>query len=231
MTLNLSPKRTLITLLSIIALLSLAHIGQLIAYFVIADSDQFDFIQLLDFDYEANLPSFYSSLALLLCAVLLWTISADKKRQQALYTRHWQGLALIFLFLSIDEASGLHEELGDFVESLALFEASGMLYFAWVVPYSLLLITFAFAYLKFVINLPTPFGWQFFACGSLFIIGAVGFETISATEADINGTETIKYSVLYTIEEICEMTAIAFFCNTLLRYLAQHCSKIDIKID
>jgi hypothetical protein len=47
----------------------------------------------------------------------------------------------------------------------------------------------------------------------------MGIELISANEADRYGTETIYYSVLYTIEELCEMFAIVIFCYALMRYI------------
>ena len=52
----------------------------------------------------------------------------------------------------------------------------------------------------------------FVGSGLLFVGGAVGVEIISAREADIHGSESVYYSVLYTIEELFEMIGIAIFC-------------------
>jgi hypothetical protein len=216
---------------SIIILLSVMHIAQLIAYFYIGDKEIFDFIQLVDFDYEANLPSLYSSLAILFCAALLWVIALQQNRLCMPFKFHWFGLAIIFTFLGVDEAVGFHEEVGDFIEGLELFEATGVLYFAWVVPYGFLLFLFAISYIKFVFLLPDFIKIKFIIAGLMFIGGAVGLEIISATEADLHGTETIKYSVLYTIEELCEMFAILLFCDTLLKYIAKEIGSISFQIN
>ena len=171
----------------------------IIIYFYIDNPKVFDFIELVDFDYEANLPSFYSSLAILFCAILLWLISLQKQTAGLKYRYHWLGLAFIFTFLGLDEAIALHEEVGDFVEELNLFEASGYLYFAWVVPYGILLILFALTYLKFVLSLPKTIMLKFICAGLMFIGGAVGLEVISAREADLHGSETVYYSILYCV--------------------------------
>lgn len=205
-------------MLSIIFVLTVLHVGQLCAYFYINDSDEFDFIQLFDFDYEGNLPSFYSALAISYCAMQLWLITKFESKNNSPYKRHWLGLTLIFGFLAVDEATALHEELGDFVESLALFDAEGFLYFAWVVPYSILMIIFLLSYFKFLIHLPKTTRVRFLFSGILFVSGAVGLETISAKEANLNGTSTILYSVLYTFEELFEMIAIVIFVHSLLLY-------------
>jgi hypothetical protein len=216
---RLNPRRIAAGMLIVIALLATLHVAQLCVYYYVGDPDVFDFLELIDFDYEANLPSFYSSLAILFCAVLLWIIGVDKKASKSAYSYHWLGLAAIFTFLGVDEAISLHEEIGDLVEALAWFEAAGYLFFAWVVPYGLLLLVFAVAYFKFVFALPPKTRLTFILAGSLFIFGAVGLEIISAREADLHSSETVYYSVLYTLEELCEMIAIVLFSNGLLRYM------------
>lgn len=227
---SLKPKIITNIMLGIIVVLSVMHIAQLIAYFYIGDTELFDFIELVDFDYEANLPSLYSALAILFCASQLWIIGLQQNRLCTPFKNHWFGLAAIFMFLGIDEAVGFHEEVGDFIETFELFEAKGKLYFAWVVPYGFLLLLFAVSYIKFVLYLPKVIKTKFIIAGLMYIGGAVGIEIISAAEADLNGTDTIKYSILYTLEELCEMFAILLFCDTLLKYIAKEIGNISIKI-
>ncbi len=229
MAFTLNPNRITKHMLYVIAVLTLMHLTQLITYYLVGDPEKFDFIELIDFDYEANLPSFYSSLAILFCAVLLYIIALKKCREQKNFRRHWMGLAIIFTFLSVDEAASLHENIGDFIESLALFEAKGLLYFAWVVPYIILLFAFALSYLKFVCSLPKRFMLLFTASGILYVFGAMGIEAFSAKEADLNGTKTMLYSTLYTIEELCEMMAIVMFSNGLMHYIKQNVGPINIE--
>ena len=217
-------------LLGIVGILFILHASQLIAYYLIADSNKFDFIELLDFDYEGNLPSFYSALAILLAAFLLLIIAYKKFLNNESFKRHWAILCIIFIGLSLDEGLGLHEELGDFVESLQLFEATGFLYFAWIVPYGLLLTLFLFSYSKFIFSLPKTTMLKFVSAGGIFIFGALGLESISAKEADLNGSTTILYSALYTIEELCEMLGIVLFIHALLEYISKDIGEINFRI-
>jgi len=206
-------------MLAIIAVLTVLHVSQLVIFFQVGDPDQFDFIEIVDFDYEANLPSFYSTAAILFCAGLLWLVSSHKRKEQLPWRHHWLGLALIFSLLGLDEAIALHEEIGDLMEVFGLVNAHGFLYFAWVVPYGIALAVFALSYLKFVFALPRNTKYLFIVSGVLFVFGAMGIEMVSANEADINGTDTIYYSVLYTVEELCEMIGIVIFSYALMRYI------------
>lgn len=217
-------------LIGIISVLFLLHCAQLVAYYVISDADKFDFIELVDFDYEGNLPAFYSALALFLTSCLLTLISLKKQQDQAPFKNHWKILTIIFIWLMLDEALGLHEELGDFVEALQLFEAEGFLYFAWVVPYGLLLCLFAFSYLRFTLSLPKKTKILFILAGFIFISGAVGLEVISAKEADLHGSTTVLYSVLYTLEELCEMLGIVLFIYALLDYIQKDIGTIQVTL-
>ena len=217
-------------MLSIIALLTVMHVTQLVIFFQIGNPDVFDFIEVIDFDYEANLPSFYSSTSILFCSILLWVIGLQKRREQAPFKNHWIGLAIIFAFLSLDEAIALHESIGNIMEQQQWVNAEGFLYFAWVVPYGILLTLFAASYLKFVFALPRQTMILFIGSGALFICGAVGIEIVSAQEADTNGTETILYSTLYTLEELCEMLGIVIFCYALLRYIETESKQVNFHI-
>jgi len=213
--------------LGIIATLLVLHIAQLVTYYVIDDPGEFDFIELLDFDYEANLPSLYSMIAILLCSGMLFLIAAARNRTQQSYHLHWKLLAWIFLYLAFDEGAAIHEEIGDIID--LFFTASGFLYFPWVIPYSVLVVILGLFYFRFLLHLPRPTMIRFIVAGSIFLAGAVGLEMVGAREADINGTTTITYSVLYTVEELCEMIGIVIFLQALLEYYASEFG--DLKVN
>jgi hypothetical protein len=229
MQLTLNPDRVFRGLLLVIGILASLHILQLSAYLWIADPEVFGYIEMLDFDIEANLPSLYSALVILLCASVLAVIG--KSQRQFGNHRHWWGLAVIFAFLGMDEAIGLHEEIGDAFETLELISAEGYLYFMWVVPYSVILLSIAAVYLRFWWRLPSDTRWGFLISALLFLLGAVVLETISAAEADANSTDTVYYSCLYTVEELLEMVAMAYFLKLLLTYLGRECPEIRVSID
>lgn len=228
---TLNPKRVATIMLGIIAVLTIMHVTQLVIYFQIDDPDVFDFIKIIDFGYEVNFPTFYSSTAILFCAILLWVISLQKRREKAPFNYHWIGLAIIFTFLSLDEAIALHEEIGDFVEEHEWVEAEGFLFFAWVAPYGILLGLFAISYFKFVFALPRQTMILFLGAGIIFVSGAMGIEAISAREADLNDTDTLLYTVLYTVEELFEMVGIVIFSYALLRYIEDQGAPVQFHVN
>lgn len=81
-----------------------------------------------DLDFEPSFCGWYSSIALLICSVLLGTIAVAKKRGQDRFAFHWLTLAILFLLMSIDESVQIHEMS---VKSLrGWLGTTGILYFA-----------------------------------------------------------------------------------------------------
>lgn len=65
-----------------------------------------------DLGHEPSIPNWYSSVALLASAMLLFLISRAKQQLHVPYVRHWFGLAVLFLLLAVDEAVLIHEMAG-----------------------------------------------------------------------------------------------------------------------
>jgi len=184
-------------------------------------------LKLFHTDLERNVPSLYSSVALLFCSVLLTAIAAAKHDRLDAYAPHWAGLALIFLLLSIDEAVAIHEHLMGPVH--AVIETSGVFLFAWYIPVGICLLILAAAYGRFVKNLPLATRKRFVFAGVLFVLGAIGFEMLSAWAYELHcdpcdfSVESFRYNPAYTvmatIEETLEMTGVVVFIYALARYV------------
>lgn len=215
MTFNITvnPNKLLSYVYWTILVLSVLHIGNLFLYFLVNDPEEFYFIQLIDFDYEQNIPTLFSSLLFIINAQLIFAITQKTRR----FRRYWLGLAFLFVFLAFDESCKIHEHIGDAMEHVV--NAEGYLYFPWFIPYVSLFTVACLIYLPFYFRLSRPIQIRFGVAACLYLIGAVGFDIVSAKEADDNGTETIFYSVLYTIEELLEMLALAYFMRTLMNIL------------
>ncbi|HEX7022002.1 MAG TPA: hypothetical protein VF171_04025 [Trueperaceae bacterium] len=182
-----------------------------------------DVLEELHLSLEDNLPTYFSALMLLACAVLLLLISLAARRSGRPHSLAWAGLAAVFSYLSADEMLAWHEFLvGPF---RALLHTSGLLYFAWVVPYGVLVIALALAYLRFFLWLP-PRTRRLFALSALvFLSGAVGFEMLGGRYAELHGLDTagmtndLGLTVYQTIEETLEMAGVVLFIYALLSYI------------
>ncbi len=87
-----------------------------------------------------------------------------------------------------------------------------------MVPYGIAIGVIGLAYLPFVFELPKETRNHFLLAGVIFVTGAFGIEMLDAREADLYGYETVRYCVLYSLEE---MLGIVLFIYALLRYLAR----------
>jgi hypothetical protein len=175
-------------------------------------------------DEEFNIPSLYSAGAIAFAGALLYTISRFEALNQAAHVRSWKILAGIFLYLSMDELNSFHEIL---IEPLRRrFGLSGMFYYAWVLPAMALVLLFVFAFLKFLWQLNRTTRLQFIASGTIFVVGAVGFEMLGAPVSErVGGAAELfdpLYQLLMTTEESLEMVGIVCFIYALLSYLNRH---------
>ncbi len=178
------------------------------------------------FDNEANYPTMYSGLAIIFAASLLWKISLIKSETIA-NRRSWRFLSLLFLFLAADELFSLHEFLITPTKHMlgSLSFDSGFLYFAWFVPYVLLMLFCGVFLIRFFFRLPQKTRVRFVLAGIVFVAGAVGMEMIGgnywqAQGWDVHGEDDIDltYAAIVTIEELLEMVGIALFVHALSDY-------------
>ena len=97
MNLDISPKGVLKNLLYfIVFLLALNTLGVISKFFFNHDS-VYGLIPLFDFDTEQNIPTFYSSVALLCASILLMVIARAHQKMGSGFLG-WRGLSIIFLF-------------------------------------------------------------------------------------------------------------------------------------
>lgn len=178
--------------------------------------------------YEANFPTYYQSLSLLFCAVLIMFVAFGKAGKRMRYTSHWFFLSAIFVYLSADEMLQVHEKL--IVPVRTALHTSGLLYFAWVIPFGILLTVFLLLYIKFLLNLPGKTRNLFIASGAVFILGAIGVEMLGGRYCDLHGSNNFAYVMYQTVEESLEMFGIVLFAYALADYIKNDLGKISIHI-
>lgn len=228
MTFVFRPKKVFYLLLCIIGVLTTLNlIGIFISQFTDLPKVEEHLVRLVSFDKERNIPTYYSSLALLFAALLLGYIAAVKRIVKGDY-KSWLGLCLVFVFLSIDEAISFHELLSGPMRKL--FDLKGIFYLAWVVPYGVFVIIFFAIYLKFMLRLPPKISLMFLISGGIFVIGAIGFELIGSSYYATGSENSLSYTMVSTVEELFEMVGIAIFIYSLLFYIQTELGKWNIKL-
>lgn len=204
------------TLLVLFSLLLVMHGAQLYCEFSDNCAVGEGVIRLFNFDSERNVPTYYSTILLFICALLLYLHgilnNTDRKMKVG-----WMTLAVTFLFLSIDEFIGIHESIGKLVREHV--EVSGYLYFAWVIPYGFFVVALVAVLFNFLRKLPAQTFYLFIGSGLLYVSGALGMEIVGAHEVSTNSRKTIEYAIYVTIEESLEIIGVSLFIFALIRHL------------
>lgn len=225
MNLVISPKRVALTLALFVSSLSLAHVFSQCLKYLLDHDFQLGFERLLNLNNEANVPSWYSSVTLALCAGLLAAIGLDKRQRHSRYAAHWLVLAAIFIYLSLDEAAEIHE-MG--IAPLAPFHFTGYLRYSWVILGGLFVVVVGLSYLRFLAQLPAVTRRQFLVAGSLYVGGVLGVEMMGAHWHSLYGQANLGYAMIVAVEETFEMAGIGLFLYALCSYIEQNMKEIRL---
>jgi hypothetical protein len=224
MTITYEPKKVAVFLGILIVCLIMANMVGIFSKYYFGYSR----IALFDLDREENVPTLYSSATLLISSGLLAVIAAARKRQKKGDYLYWAGLAVVFLFLSIDETAGLHERLIKPLRSA--LHTSGILFYAWVIPYGIFLIAMMLIYLRFLFSLAVRFRYLIIFAGILYVAGALGGELIGGYWAELYSVENITYALITTCEESLEMAGVLVFIYALMSYITSELNDLYFHI-
>ena len=214
MKLVLQPKNVALCFFCVVVALTVANSVVQVFYFY--SEDHRGYIDLFDVGIEESVPTLYSAVAIFVSSLLLAVHALVSKWTKDGEFGYWLALALIMLFLGVDEGVTIHEtltnRLGEYLDR------EGFLYFLWVIPYGIATAVLGLVFLRFLLRLPARTRTLFLTAGFIFVSGAIGVEVFGAREADLHGTDTITYTVLYSVEEFLEMTGIVVFIYALMSH-------------
>jgi len=226
---QISPKRFVRRLLYIIAgLVFLSTLGQVCRH-IYLHGRLGGLVDLFYVDAEANIPTAYSSFAWLLCSLTAAIIALTKKQAGDRFTQYWKGFALVFAYLALDELAAIHEL---FIGSMrSLFHASGLFYYAWIIPGGIFTLVFALSCFKFVRTLPLKTQILLILAGTTFVAGAIGMEMIGGWHTEAFGYQAdLTYVLIATIEETLEMLGVLILLYALLSYMGKHTQPFKIRV-
>ena len=179
-------------------------------------------------DEEQNIPTWYSSNTLLVCAILLGLIATHKSQTQDRYRWYWAALAVIFGLLALDEFVSFHEEMNKILNLFISFQ--GLFYFGWVILALPAVSVLAIVYLKWWRNLPKRSRLLMMVAAFLYLGGAVGMEMLGGYAIDRYGPANRLYALFTYFEELGEMSGVATFIYALLDYIYHNLPPITISV-
>ena len=226
MELNINYRKILKVFLGIIFLLTIMSIIGQVYKFTIGYERYV--VNMFDLDSEKNFPTWYASMSLSFCTIILMVIGYIKKYTDDQFYVNWIILSIIFLFLSLDENVQLHEQT--IAPLRSLFNSSGIFYFAWVIPACCILIFLLLYFLRFLKSLPSKTRTLFIISGTIFITGSIGGEFIGGFYQSLYQEKSLSYALITTIEELLEMLGVLTFIYALFDYMSQHLANLRIRI-
>lgn len=168
-------------------------------------------------DREMGIPAWFSSILLFLCGQALWQVATASRRAGDRWHRHWRFLSVIFVYLSLDELTEIHEQ--SITPLKTLLDLDGALRFAWVVAALPILALLGLFYLRFLLALPKPSRFAFLLAAGMYVGGAAGVELIGSALHSGSGTETLAYAASVTAEEGLEMLGVVLFLGAVTAVL------------
>jgi hypothetical protein len=172
----------------------------------------------IDLNNENNLPTWFSSMLLGLCAIILLLIAASNGKR---WQYHWILLGLAFLFLSLDEFAGLHERLIQPMHRM-LGLSSGIFTNIWVLAALPIVAVFGAVLIPFIRELPPRTAGMFLLAGAIYIGGAAGVELISGLMKNRYGVEDVRFALCTWVEETLELAGVVLFFKAVSDYALMH---------
>lgn len=186
-------------------------------------------IQYFNFNVEGNIPTFFSAMLLLTASALLLVIAFQHRGTD--HAKYWWVLGSVFLFMAMDESAQIHEGVTRLVYLVTrTAQLPGYFLYAWVMPYSLVVLGAGLFFFNFLLKLPFLIRNLFVAAGGLYIAGALGLEMLEGHYNIVYGYDNVYSSIFCTVEELLEMSGVILFIYALLICVRQSTGKISMLV-
>ena len=163
--------------------------------------------ELFDVDEEESIPTWFSSMLLLITSITLFLVAILCKQNKDKNANYWLGLGAGFAFMSVDEIAGFHETLNTVTQV------------SWAVPGLVVALVVGGMYLKFLTALPSATAIRFMMSGAIFVGGAVGVELATEPYLYNDALDTMAYNLWTPVEEGMEMGGVILFLSSIFDYM------------
>ncbi len=215
MDISLKPKRIAMIFLSISLIMVIGHIGGRISDHFYGRTFGFYFF---DLNREDSIPTFVSSMGLGVCSLLLFVVAYLVKQNHSSGFLYWVGLAVLFLYMAIDETVRIHEKLGGPLRGV--YDPEALYDMVWLIPYGILVLLVGVVYLRFVLRLPRETKVLFIISGLVYLTGVAGFEYLGGRQDALYGVGNFAYQAFVVLEEGLELLGMGIFMYSILNHIS-----------
>jgi len=188
--------------------------------------------QLLNLDFERNVPTWFSAMLLTVNGLTLLLIAYHTKALERRYFLHWLFLGGVFFMLSMDEFVQFHEQVIRPIREM--LNTDRFLYNAWIIPAGIAVLVLGIFYLPLVFSLPRSTRNTFLIAGFLYVGAVLGIEAIggcyfSTTVRPLDAQYDLVYLLITHVEELLELTGVILFMHGLFNYLHEINTAHDVQ--
>lgn len=215
----------------IVAFSAVSFAGQIVAEYVITENQYVDRIaSWLDVNAEASIPTWYATVTLMACGVLLAIIAIDARVRGRPYALHWALLAIGFGLLSLEEVIGVHSQATKVLRSaVSITDGAG-----YVIVLGLIVLVglgvLAWAFGRFYLALPRRQRVLFTTGLVIYLVGVFGSDAVGDYLHDAVGEGSLLYIVVLTVEEALEMTGVLLILTGLLDHIARSVGRVEVGV-
>ncbi len=180
-----------------------------------------------DVDREQNVPTWWSSMLLMVGALLAAISAAESRQRRSRAAPRWVLLSLVLALASMDEFLALHEMMSSPMR--AHFAAiSKVVRHAWVVPGFLIATAAAFGLLPLLRDVsPRVRAWMICAA-VVYCSGALGMELVDGVSRPDRAETSLVHLAFPTTEEFLEFAGASLLIGTLLIHLRERVEGVRV---
>ena len=179
-----------------------------------------------DVDSEASVPTWFGQMLLFVAGLLAVVVGVADK-----HLRHyWLVVAGLLGLLSLDEGSSFHETLGVWLgQSWGLELSLGFAVLRdWVILAGVAVLIVGLLLWRFVLLLPARTRWLLMSGAGLFVVGALGVETLHFTAFNFE-FGSFAHRLSNAVEEALEMAGVIVVIYAIADYAARYAKPQRLK--
>ena len=226
---RVSPLRVALFLAAIAVLLLIAHLAAEAVEKAFGESLPDRATAIWSLDEENNIPTWYASMLLALVGLALAFVGLMKYQERDRHYWQWFAIALIPLFLSLDDMAQLHEALSDPLSEEYGF--GGLLRWAWIVVAAPVVAVLTVLFLPFLFRLPRRTALLLLAGAGITFSGGVVLEMFEGWSFDSSGGGGAIFFSLVTVQETMELIGSIIALYAVIDYVGGSHSELVLRIE
>jgi len=212
---TITPRLILRLCLYCFGILLCLNFLMLIARFGFGHDHVLGFASLFSFNVERNIPMAYTFLLFVLASSICM-LAANIERKG---TSRWAFLGIVFLILGIDEFVSIHERFSEPVREL--LSTSGFFHYAWIIPYSVIVVVLFLILFGWLRNLPKYLRAGMLVSALTYLSGVFLMEGIGGWySGGVPERKDLVYYLMVSLEESLEILGLTIFIYVVSKYLA-----------